>query len=118
MTYNGWNNHITWLINLHFTNNEYDYERLQELAEEGRAEYAEAYPDATGFTISPLDDEEKDFVRGLVSDLAAKLKEMVESDIDDALEDSSIASGFISDVINSAMSDVDWYEWSENLLSE
>jgi hypothetical protein len=118
MTYNGWNNRETWLVNLHYSNNEYDHDRIHELADEAAAEYYEAYPDAESVPVSPLDSDEEYFVCNLINELADKLKDMVESDVDEALDDSNLSGGFLSDAINDAMSQIDWYEWAENLLSD
>lgn len=113
--YNGWNNYATWLVNLHFTNNEGDYERLRELTEESRVEFDDAYPDYVPGQTS--DDEYiKENKQDTISDLADKLKAMVESDIDDLLENTHLYGGFVSDALNSVVSDIDWHEWAENLL--
>lgn len=115
--FNGWSNRETWLVALHYANNEYDYERLEEIKDEESKDFYDSWPNYV--PGEPVDDDDYDDIedakRDVVSAVADRLKDMVESDIEELLEDSKI-SGFISDAIYNTVSEVDWYEWAENLL--
>lgn len=87
--YNGYNNYETWLVALWIDNDQCYQEMVQELAEQ----YS--------------DDE---------NDMASALKEFVEEmpDVSKALEN----SGMVADLVNSTLSDVDWYELAEMYIKE
>jgi hypothetical protein len=91
--YNGWNNYETWLTAL-WIDNEYDsYQYRCELVEEVIEEHED-------------EDERKNC-------LASSLKDWIESQ-NPITESASL----FTDLLNSALSEVDWQEIVENFLSE
>jgi hypothetical protein len=109
--YNGWNNYETWLVNLWYTNDEYSYSRLQDAQAEAREDFDEAYPD---YVPGKADDDQDltDARESAINELADMLKDMVEADCEETVG----CAGFITDLVNAALSEVDWREWAENLL--
>lgn len=91
--YNGWNNYQTWVTAL-WIDNDYDsYLYRCELAEEVKEEHED-------------EDEREDC-------LAVSLKDWIESQ--NPLAESA---SLFTDLINSALSEVDWQEIAENFLTE
>lgn len=87
-TYNGWTNYETWLVKLWLDNDEYLCNELQpELARQSH---------------------------GDVNDLAEALREYVTDPENGLIPD--IPNGLASDLLNAALSEVDWREMSESIL--
>jgi hypothetical protein len=95
--YNGWTNYETWLVNLWMDNEQGSQSYWAETAQEF---YNEALSDRT-FTR----DE-----RATI-DLSDRLKDEFE-------EAQPEVTGLWADMINAAMSEVDWYEIAEHLISD
>ena len=95
MTYNGWKNYETWLIALWIDNE-------QRLQEEARmvARYA----------------KRKNLGDNTLPALSAGLKQWVD-DWHDVFAVSE-RGGFVSDLLNAAMSEIDWYELAEHYLED
>src|SRR5437870_5544018 len=97
-TYNGWRNYETWLTNLWLSNDQGTYEYWRDLARE-------SWQHAEDTDI---------LTRGQVarSGLAARLK--------DEIEESSPCpeAGLYSDLLNAALSEIDWYEVAEAFLED
>jgi len=91
--YNGWTNYETWAVKLWMDNEEGSYRYWTDRAEELAAD--------AGRT-----DDEPD-----VSDFADEIK----SQHEDALPK---VEGFAADLLNAAMSEVNWYEIAESLLND
>jgi hypothetical protein len=87
-TYNGWSNYETWLVDLWLDNEQSTYNDIRNLVEENKAE--EPY---------------------IVGDL---IKEYVNDMLDSQLE----GSGLAVDLLNSALSEVDFREIAQNHLDE
>lgn len=87
--YNGYNNYETWLIALWIDNDQCYQEMVQELAGQ--------YQDDENGMSSAL----KDFVEEM-------------PDVSKALEN----GGMVADLVNSTLSDVDWYELAEMYIKE
>ena len=87
--YNGWTNYETWLVKLWMDNDEGSQEYFREMAEESFK------TDGNDATIS--------------------LADAVKEAHDEMLPD---AQGFVADLLNAAMSEVDWREIAESLLSD
>ena len=88
--YNGYNNYETWLVALWIDNDQGYQEDINSMSEQCTA-----------------DD---------INDLATSIKEYVEMmpDVSKALE----TGGMVADLVNSTLSDVDWYELSEMYIKE
>ena len=82
--YNGWTNHSTWLVSLHLNNEQYTYHELQTILN------------------SELE----------LSQKVEELKALVESLAFDGMHDES--NLFVTDIINSVLSDVNYYEILES----
>jgi len=98
MTYNGWTNRETWLVNLWLGNNErsYRYWREEALQHWNRA-------------IDSHADEPKHQAR---QDLAEQLKEEI------ADEYPSVTADLYSDLMECALSEIDWWEIAGHLLED
>lgn len=106
--YNGWKNYETWLVGLWMDNDEgtHDYwrERAQEIKEEG---------DFGGRGSNEFMPESVTPDDMLLSTIADELKDQHEMMVEEkGLE------GFMADLINAALSEVDWRELAEHLLAE
>ena len=88
--YNGWTNYETWNFNLWITNEEEDYKYSLELA-------------------SDSEDVHK---------LSKKLKEWACFMADDVLTSHEYTHGFIKDMVNSSIKEVNFYEVAEHLWEE
>ena len=88
--YNGWTNYETWIFNLWITNEESDYEYALELAEESENKYG----------------------------LSKKLEEWAEEMASDALTAYEYTHGFIKDMVNSSVGEVNFYEVATHLWEE
>ena len=88
--YNGYNNYETWLVALWIDNDQCYLEDVRSMAD--------------GCT-------EKD-----TNDLATSIKEYVENmpDVSQAIE----SGGMVADLVNSTLSDVDWYELAEMYIKD
>ena len=88
--YNGWTNYETWNFNLWITNEESDHSHALELAEDSENEYG----------------------------LSKKLEEWAEDMASDALTSYEYTHGFIKDMVNSSVGEVNFYEVAEHLWEE
>jgi hypothetical protein len=88
--YNGWTNYETWNFNLWITNEESDYNHALELAEDSKDRY----------------------------ELSKKLESWAEDMADDVLRSYEYAHGFIKDMVNSSVKEVNFYEVAEHLWDE
>ena len=88
--YNGWTNYETWNFNLWITNEESDHNHALELAEDSENEYG----------------------------LSKKLEEWAEDMASDALTSYEYTHGFIKDMVNSSVGEVNFYEVAEHLWEE
>lgn len=84
MTYNGWNNYETWLVNLWLTNDQGGDERITEMVND--------YHD-----------------QGL-ADFSDALKEHVEELVEIIGGEDIHSKPLVGDLIGAALSEVDWYE--------
>jgi hypothetical protein len=104
MSYNGWKNYETWCVNLWLSNDEGTYNHCRSLAAECRDE-------------APVDQRVKDGIwpeadatKFLLSDC---LKEFVEEQ-----NPLNGQATMFSDLLNAALSEVDWHEVAEAFLEE
>ena len=88
--YNGWTNYETWNFNLWITNEEQYYSHALELAFDSENEY----------------------------ELSKKLEEWAEEMAEDVLTSYEYAHGFISDMVNSSVREVNFYEVATHLWEE
>ena len=87
--YNGWTNYETWSFNLWITNEESDYSHALEMAFDSEHEY----------------------------ELSKKLEEWAEEMADNVIGSDS-GGGFITDMVNSSIKTVNFYEVAEHLWEE
>src|SRR5690242_4935689 len=100
-TYNGWSNYETWLVKLWMDNEEGDYNYWVDSTRR-------AYEDA---------EEDQTFTR--VENAAFALaKELKDSHENIAEEQGVPTTGFIADLFNAAMSEVNWHEIATSLLED
>ena len=88
--YNGWTNYETWNFNLWITNNEGDYRHALQLTEDSINKY----------------------------ELSKDLEEWAEDMADDVLRSYEYAHGFIKDMVNTSIKEVNFYEVAEHLWDE
>ena len=88
--YNGWSNFETWNFNLCITNNEGDYRHALQLTEDSINKY----------------------------ELSKDLEEWAEDMADDVLRSYEYAHGFIKDMVNTSIKEVNFYEVAEHLWDE
>ena len=88
--YNGWTNYETWNFNLWITNTEADYSYALEMAFDSLDEY----------------------------ELSKRLKEWACEMADDVLNSHEYEHGFISDMVNSSIKEVNFYEVATHLWEE
>jgi hypothetical protein len=102
MSYNGWANHSTWAVALWIDNEPGTYETRRDMAREVIRDHENEDGD--------LDPEQKD---DAVSEFADRIQAFVENDM---MPD--LGASLASDLLSSALSDVDWREIAENWLEE
>ena len=102
--YNGWSNYETWAVNLWLTNEEGPYKFCRGLARQTVAEAPECRQ--VRDRIWALDEAKK----FLLSD---RLREFVEE-----LNPLTDGASMFTDLINAALSEVDWHEIAEAFLEE
>ena len=88
--YNGWTNYETWNFNLHITNEESDYETALEMAFDSEHEH----------------------------ELSNRLESWAEDMADDVLRSYEYAHGFIKDMVNGSIKEVNFYEVAEHLWED
>lgn len=106
--YNGWHNYETWAVALWLDNEEGSYNLCREWAEECYDEAKSHYPpviDVTG------EDDDKWLERTAAGLLADRLKDLHE-------ENAPTVTGIYADLLNAALSEVDWYEIAEHYLED
>ena len=102
--YNGWTNYETWAVNLWMSNDQGSYSYSQEIAQE-------AYDEASaGDSYASQTREESATCK-----LADRIKEDHEEGAHYAMENHS---NVFYDLLNGALSDVNWYEIAEHLIED
>lgn len=87
-TYNGWKNYETWNVALWLGNDEGSYLMVRHMARDARKD---EYP-------------------------AGALATMIEAEVKDSAPD--LGASMFADLLGAALSEVDWYEIAQNVLSE
>ena len=102
MSYNGWKNYETWDVALWLDNDEGHYGYIRDRAADVREEHEHDNPNVLS--------------RDAAGELADWLKDYVEElpEITAVTETASMAS----DLLSAALSEVDWHEIAEGILSE
>lgn len=100
-TYNGWTNYETWNLALWIDNEQGSQEYWRERA-------AECFKDARGMADITGDDRERDARAALAEELKSQTEENVPE----------IGNSFYADVLNAAISEVNWYEIAGNWIDE
>jgi hypothetical protein len=95
--YNGWSNYETWLANLWMSNDQGSAEFWEETA-------TETYKHARAGTVFTQEEQ-------AVLDLAHIMKDDLEGQIPET-------TGLFADLINAAMSEIDWHEIAEHLMAD
>lgn len=105
-TYNGWTNYETWAVKLWMDNEEGSYRYWGEQAQEAWDESADKHPN-----------QFMDRERNAVSMLAERLKDEHDSQSDHPVF--AAADGTVyADLLNAALSEVNWHEIAESLLED
>ena len=102
--YNGWSNYETWLVKLWIDNDQDLYNTVQELAQEIKDEAP------TSRQVIQWHRTELEAAENMLAD---QLKEMIEED--NPPED---GASLYTDLMRSALSDVNWHEIAENILGD
>lgn len=97
-TYNGWSNYETWLVKLWMDNDQGSYEY-----------WRAAVQDAWAHPI------ENQFIESRKDRARIALADMLKTEHEDALPD---VQGFAADLLNAAMSEVDWHEIASSLMDD
>lgn len=102
MTYNGYKNYETWCVSLWLDNDEGNYNDVRQIARDCYMEYAD--PEAQ-FPLMEVEYRIEQEIQEYVEQLP---------EAEQVLEQAS----FVSDLLRSALSEVDWREIALNILSE
>src|SRR5262245_41764338 len=108
-TYNGWKNYETWAVNLWMTNDQGSDSYYRQMA----SEIWNAEPD-THATTKPVFTREEQFC----IDMSERLKDEFEEGKNDLLEQSKRECSVWADLLNAALSEVDWHEIAEHYLDD
>ena len=99
--YNGWSDHLTWLTELHMDNEFYTHERMREFINEYAA------------------NNKKDVA---VYKTSESLRKFVEDCLYETFEQTGMDKTgiyqYLTDIVNSALSDINWHEIAEGLYEE
>lgn len=107
MAYNGWSNYETWLVNLWMDNEPGERDMwLREAAAFLECEREDLQ------SVSDVPFEESDVVSGATNLLADHIRQS----FDEALEGLVTAPGVFGDLLNGAMSEVNWHEIAKQLM--
>jgi hypothetical protein len=96
MSYNGWKNYETWCVSLWLDNDQGNYYAVREL----------------------LNDDDPHEPGDPAPDLAGRIEAFVDDLAEMTCPGSREGASFVSDLLGAALSEVDWDEIAENLLSE
>lgn len=96
--YNGWYNYETWVVALWMDNERGSYDQAREQARQALEDAKPTYASQTK-------------TQAATCLLADALKEQHEEALPEV-------QGFAADLLNAAMSEVDWYEIAEHLIEE
>jgi hypothetical protein len=97
--YNGWTNYETWNVSLWLDNDEGSYTYVRERADELKAE-----------AVAARDENES------VDDPTYELAEWLEEFVEETTPD--LGASMFADLLGAALSEVDWREIAESVLSE
>ena len=115
-TYNGWTNRATWLVNLHLSNDHGLYLHTREVVAEGWAHGIDTFGTVAA-DWPTVDLEPEGFARRGAADA---LRALVDDLADVTGSDASAL--LVSDLIGTALADVDWLEiadgWLDDLAAE
>jgi hypothetical protein len=102
-TYSGWKNYETWNVALWIDNDQGSHEYWRERAQD---------------LLDATDEDEDDRKAEAVPDLARELKDAHEEQSDDMLREAGQASSMWADLLGAALSEVNWHEIAEHMLSD
>lgn len=106
--YNGWTNYETWAVNLWIDNSESAFNEWHERARERWTEGVEPFDWETTTGANWPDQRER-----AISRLASDIQEQHEQDASDMLDASC---GVFADLLNAALSEVNWREIAEHMI--
>lgn len=103
-TFNGWTNYATWNIKLQIDNDQSSYEYWKDMAQ----------------TCLNNAQADKLFTKeeNAINSLRESLKEHFEDEAGQAMERANCTASFITDLLNSALLDVNWQEIAQSLIED
>ncbi len=100
--YNGWYNYETWVVNLWLDNEQGSYNAMREEAQRCLEECER--PETRSYSSQTREDAAK-----------IMLADILKNDHEEALPE---LQGFAADLLNAAMSEVNWYDIAEHYIDE
>lgn len=100
--YNGWTNYETWATNLWMDNEESSYKHARQMARDTLIEVCEE-------DFENPTEKEKD-------DAYCALSETLKEDMESSVPE--LPNGIFSDLLNAALSEINWHEIAQHLIDE
>lgn len=104
MAYNGWTNYETWCVHLWLTNEEGTYNHCRELARQATAEAPDC--EQVRRRVWTIEDAKKFTLADLLKDFIEEMNPLADG------------ASMFTDLLNAAISEVDWHEIAEAFLED
>lgn len=103
--YNGWTNYETWLVNLWMDNEQGSQAYWREMAQEC-------------LDAETSEEDTADETTEACNEAARELAERIKGEHEDAQESQVTCVGLFADLLNAAMSEVDWRDIAQHLIDD